>query len=130
MKKYTVNDICDMLYVTPDTVRRWIKVWKLKATKNKKVGIYSITDVDLYSFLSNYYPGKYQDVIEELRKNNPDLDKEIELRQLPTRISKAEIRFDIIHRKMLEYEQEYEEMKKFVEELKAKYEELKGEKNE
>lgn len=126
---YSVNEICDMLYANPDTVRRWIRAGKLKATKDE-VGIYYVTDVDLYHYLFYSHPGKYEGVIDKLRQNNPKLDKQIELAQLPTRIAKAEIRLDKIHRKMIEYEEEYADMQKFVNDLKARYEELKGENNE
>ena len=54
METYNVKDIADLLKTNPETVRRWIRSGKLKATRgaSKKEGS-SISSDDLLKFLEN-----------------------------------------------------------------------------
>ncbi|ADL36530.1 DNA binding domain-containing protein (plasmid) [Butyrivibrio proteoclasticus B316] len=51
MKTYTVNDIAELLHTNPETVRRWIREKKLKATKSSNKEGNEIAESDFEKFL-------------------------------------------------------------------------------
>ena len=51
MQEYTVKQISEMLHTNPETVRRWIRTGKLKATQNSKKNGNIITDTAFQQFL-------------------------------------------------------------------------------
>lgn len=53
---FTVNDIANMLEVTRDTVRRWIRTKKLYAVKEKGVKGYSVNGLVLRKFILDNKP--------------------------------------------------------------------------
>lgn len=53
MKTYTVKDISEMLNINPETVRRWIRTGKLKATKDSRKSGNIVSEQMLHSFLKS-----------------------------------------------------------------------------
>lgn len=53
MSNYTVKQIANMLKTNEDTVRRWISMGKLAATKSSKKSGYVITSEALNAFIKN-----------------------------------------------------------------------------
>lgn len=53
MKTYSVNKIADMLKTNPETVRRWIRSGKLKATQTSRKGGNEVTEGSLQEFLKS-----------------------------------------------------------------------------
>ena len=53
MSNYTVKQIANMLKTNEDTVRRWISMGKLVATKSSKKSGYVITSEALNAFIKN-----------------------------------------------------------------------------
>lgn len=51
MNTYTVKEISDMLKTNPETVRRWIRLGKLKADKTSRKGGNVISEQSLNNFL-------------------------------------------------------------------------------
>jgi len=54
MKLYTVNQIAELLKTNPETVRRWIRDGKLKASKESKKTGNIVTENALQDFLRKY----------------------------------------------------------------------------
>lgn len=52
MKTYTVKDISNMVHANPETVRRWIRTGKLKASKSSRKDGNVVQEKDLFDFLS------------------------------------------------------------------------------
>lgn len=50
MKTYNVKEIAEMLKTNPETVRRWIRLGKLKADKQSRKGGNEITENNLNAF--------------------------------------------------------------------------------
>jgi excisionase family DNA binding protein len=53
MKTYSVKEIAELLNTNPETVRRWIRDNKLKATKNSNKEGSVISEAELKKFLKN-----------------------------------------------------------------------------
>lgn len=51
MKTYNVKEIAEMLKTNPETVRRWIRLGKLKADKQSRKGGNEVTESSLNAFL-------------------------------------------------------------------------------
>lgn len=68
MQKYTVKEIASRFDVSEETVRRWIRSGKLKASKSSKKEGNIITEEDLYNFC--LYNPKYNKGL-----NMPDMKK-------------------------------------------------------
>ena len=71
MRTYSVKDIADMLNTNPETVRRWIRVGKLKAAQSSRKDGNIIREDDLYKYLSS--TTKYVAIATKLSATNPFL---------------------------------------------------------
>lgn len=71
MIMYSVKEVSDMYCVDEETVRRWIRDKKLKATKKSKKDGYTITDSALMEF------GRYKPKYNKIYVVNANVDDDI-----------------------------------------------------
>lgn len=53
MKSYSVKEISDMLHISPETVRRWIRSGKLTAVQESRKEGNTVTEAELKKFLKS-----------------------------------------------------------------------------
>lgn len=64
---FTVKDVAQMLEVTSDTVRRWIRNKKLYAIKEKGKKAYNVNGLVLRKFILDYKPEYENALIHEIK---------------------------------------------------------------
>lgn len=76
---YTVTQVSEMLSVDPETVRRWVRTGRLKATlENKRSGFH--IDEESFNDFVNRYPKYGRVVLPTINLPTIDSSKEIKIR--------------------------------------------------
>lgn len=71
MKTYSVKDIAELLHVSEETVRRWIRYGELKAEQPSKKQGNIVNECDLFGFVSDKPKYKKMVIDKNQQKNNP-----------------------------------------------------------